>query len=289
MLKQIKTFCISILLLMTLIQTVGARSYSDIEKSCKKNDAKSCYMLAQLTRKSDVKKQLYRKSCKMGYAKSCTKLASYYAANYNDKKQFNEAVKYHKLGCKGYADGCRQLADLYSFVNEDKKAAKYYEVSCKKGSAYGCRELAWVYEKGIGVQKNTKNSFYYYQQTCELESSECWYIGEHYFNGTLDLKVDYAKAKHYFETSCRGNSAAGCYKLGNIYYAGKGVKQDYRKAKSYYEKSCNRTGDSYRKKGCNNLAVIYEKGKGVKKDRSKAKYYYGQACEFGYDKACKLK
>ena len=184
MIKIMKSVGVLLFLVFTLSTAKDALTYNEIDRACKKNDAKSCYSLAQHSRKNDDKKKFYRKSCKLGYAKSCTKMASFFDANPDDKDSFNKRVKYHKLGCKGYAEGCRELADLYSFFNEDKKAVPYYKLACEKGSGYGCRQLAWVYEKGYGVQKNTKKALHYYRQTCLLESSECWFIGEHYVNGT---------------------------------------------------------------------------------------------------------
>ena len=71
---------------------------------------------------------------------------------------------------------------------------------CGGGSAGGCTNLAWLYEKGYGVKRDYALAGYLYKQGCD-----------------------------------GGRRNGGCTNLGWLYEKGYGVKGDYALARSLYE------------------------------------------------------
>ena len=231
-------------------------------------------------------KNYFEKACPKGHTKACIGLGDLYERELGVEKDLVRARTFYAKACKaGDGEGCYSIGRLEENAHHMKKALSMYDQACQKKFAMACSTLGMMYDFGREIKKNEMLARDYYQKACSLDGVFCDWLGNAYENGKLGVQKDIKKAYHYYERSCKGKSAEGCYKVGNFYFYGKSIPKNYSKAVYYYRKSCSMSGAGVAK-GCNNLGVLYSQGKGVEKDRAYAEKYYKKACKLGYFDAC---
>lgn len=63
--------------------------------------------------------------------------------------------------------------------DEQESVVKTLSKSCKKGNAISCSNLAYMYEKGQGVSKNSSKANILYKKACNLgDNSSCHKVGK---------------------------------------------------------------------------------------------------------------
>lgn len=79
------------------------------------------------------------------------------------------------------------------------------------------------------------------QKVCDYGNTKsCIHLGDIYFVGMLNEKVDYSKAQKLYRKACIGGNADGCAKLGLVYeYGGFGVEENRATALFCYNHACN--------------------------------------------------
>lgn len=157
------------------------------------------------------------------------------------------------------------------------KAKECFELAAKKKYPSALNNLVYLYENGLGVEKDYLRAKYYYELAAQKNDSYALnHLGSMYHFG-LRIKKDALKAKEYYELSSSQNNSNAFYNLVNLYYFGNGIKIDYIKAKYYYELSAKLDDSS----AFYMLGVIYQYGKGVTKNYIKARDYYDLAAKKG--------
>ncbi len=106
------------------------------------------------------------------------------------------------------AEACHLVGDLYrkgfGVMQDYSKAAQYYRKSCNLGSARGCAGLAYLYNRGSGMDA-----------------------------------PDFAQARLYFKKSCDLGEVSGCAGYGNLLFVGKGGRKDTATATRYLQEACD--------------------------------------------------
>jgi TPR repeat protein len=134
-------------------------------------------------------------------------------------------------------------AGLKAFEAEDYAAAlKQWQPVANKKDADAQHSIGWMYENGLGVEKDMKAAADWYQKALD-----------------------------------NGHKGAGL-NLGNMYDDGDGVPQDYKKAAELFEIA---TGAGFAE-AYNNLGHMYRNGQGVEKDEEKAAELLLAAASAGY-------
>lgn len=189
--------------------------------------------------------------------------------------------------------------------NMDKKSWDIYLSQCYNTNKTSCE---------IIINDGLKNA-----ESCNAKK-ECVFIGEIYFNASLDSKdiessqTYYKKAKDYFTKACEEKNMLGCFyigfyaekenkfleakelyeracdkkevlacdRLGFLYAEGNGVRQDYETASILYKKACK----GKEKSACYKIAKLFEGGE-IEHNLSLAKEFYGKSCDLGYQEGCK--
>ncbi len=126
---------------------------------------------------------------------------------------------------------------------------RFDQSACNLGSATGCNNLAFSYDLGRGVPK------------------------------------DSARAIPLYERACNAGNMSACNNLGVSYDDGDGVSRDPARAAIYYQKACNGGHAG----ACTNLGVAYRDGAGVPVDGPRAASLFATACERGDDDGCAAK
>ena len=149
-------------------------------------------------------------------------------------------------------NGCINLGRLYETGSESIKvdlnhAVDLYKKACRLNSSIGCTSLGYMYDLGLGVDKNV------------------------------------VKARNYYEIACAGEDPRGCNNLGNIYELGDGVPKDEARAFYYTERACEEPYSV----GCRSLAKMYLHGNSVvRQDEKHALEHFRTACEREDEESC---
>ncbi len=146
----------------------------------------------------------------------------------------------------GDYEAAYSLAQFYSDDEDNAKpdyaeALRWYQVAADHGDPYAKNNLAILYEKGLGTEKNIPKAIKLYKEAAE--------VGH--------------------DTSI--------YNLG-LYYETKANSPDYAQAAALYKKVIDRMADT-KKFNCapNDLGALYALGKGVEKNETEARYLFQQA------------
>lgn len=131
---------------------------------------------------------------------------------------------------------------------------------CEANNAKACLDLGGAYSWGKGVPENQKKAFELFQKACDLGSANgCSNVGFFYEKGVDSAGVakDLSKAFAFYKKACDMVYAQGCANLGALYYnGGDGVKKDINAAKNYSKKACS-MGDQ---NGCKNYKIMLRQG-----------------------------
>jgi TPR repeat protein len=127
--------------------------------------------------------------------------------------------------------------------------------------------VGYVYEHGIGVEKNTAEAIRWYEKG--VEKNDIWSannLGLAYLNGEgVEKNLD--KARELFLNAAAQNNSASLQSLGYIYHNGIGVPKDDTIAAGWYEKAMQQ--ENY--KAQTMLAFFNYYGTGVEKNQAKAR------------------
>lgn len=142
---------------------------------------------------------------------------------------------------------------------EYDKAVNYFAEACDNGDTDGCINLAVLYDRGWGIQKDLKKAVIYYTKACDGgEAMGCTGLGVFYKEGRI-LQQDYTKSFELFSKGCDGGDYQGCVNMGTLYENGLGVKKDIDKAQKIYANACSNTRGDKEPSGCINLGELYER------------------------------
>ncbi|MFA0810869.1 tetratricopeptide repeat protein [Microbulbifer epialgicus] len=95
--------------------------------------------------------------------------------------------------------------------------------------------VAWMYQKGLGIEENQDEALKWYKQAAELGSEE----GQFYLAKWHLKNRDNKAAFECFKRSSMNDYSPALYRLGWIYENGKGIGVDKNKALLYYERSAD--------------------------------------------------
>lgn len=98
-------------------------------------------------------------------------------------------------------------------------------------------KLGQMYEDGVGVDKDSVQSIYWYRRAAEAGSAEAQFILGSKYNEGIIVEQDFIQARGWFEKAAEQNYADAQYSLGTIYLIGNGVRKDYDQALLWYRKA----------------------------------------------------
>lgn len=171
-----------------------------------------------------------------GHADAQNQIGNIHSLNGNDK----EAFKFYSLSAQqGNADAQNNLGTFYKIVNkDDKEAFKYYQLAADQNQTNALWNIAYMYEHGLGVDKNLEKAFEYYQRNSKSPDP----------NFSVNRK------------------------LGNMYELGQGIKKDDKEAFRLY-KLARESKDTHALPG---ISRLYQQGRISQEDLDVAKKFHNE-------------
>lgn len=157
------------------------------------------------------------------------------------------------------------------------KAAAYYALAAERGFAKAQNNLAWLYEKGLGVEQSYEKSFEYYQKAADQGLAEAQFNLALEYEEGHGVEQDYGKALEYYQLAAAQGHAEALNNIGCFYENARGVEQDYDKALEYYQAAIE-AGSEYARVS---LGYMYENGWAVDQSLKKAVECYREAADKG--------
>ncbi|PIE58512.1 MAG: hypothetical protein CSA33_02285 [Desulfobulbus propionicus] len=125
------------------------------------------------------------------------------------------------------------------------KAKHFYEKACGWGYVNSCAELGLMYLKGDTVKKDIKKAYTYFVSSCsgsivDNDTTGCYNLAKMYEKG-IGCEKNEAQATKLYSQACRRKPRIGdaCVKLARAYQTGKGVQLDDNAAREYFRYACD--------------------------------------------------
>lgn len=181
----------------------------------------------------------------------------------------------------------RNLAAIYDqglgVAKDATKAASWYRKAAETGNRDATFQLATMYEDGRGVPQDSKQALDWYRKAALLGDADSQLkLGRAYSEGKMVGRDD-GEASAWFQRAADQGNLYALNRLGAMYMEGKGVHKDDARAAKMFESAAAK-GDA---QGQFNLAGMYAKGRGVAKSDSAANDLYLKAAKQGYADAVK--
>lgn len=144
------------------------------------------------------------------------------------------------------------IAEEYFNNEEYEEAFHLYKKLAKEGSVDSQVLLGWMYQNGLGINKDVDKAFSWYESAAKLGSAE----GQFYLAKFYARKKDFSVAMDWYFKSAEKHYSPALFRLGWIFDVGRGVKRDKEKALNYYRRAAN-LGHVFSQK---QLAILMIKG-----------------------------
>ncbi len=216
-------------------------------------------------------------------------LGKYYRKNNSINESIDYYQKAYSIYVKYYGEDNTNISVIlhnigitYYEFNDYENAIKYFQQSLtiskkllgeehedtKITQKYLCRSLAYYHAK-INNEKEEANQ--------SLSPEEQFNIGNDFFYGWNNRKVDKAEAVKWYKKAAEAGYSVAQNRLGYCYSKGIAVDKNYDKALHWYQKAA----DNGEINALVNIGNSYFNGTAVDKDYAKAFTYFYKAAELG--------
>ena len=182
----------------------------------------------------EVELKVLKEKSKKGDSESSFALAKHFESI---GKQHKALHYYKKAGDKGHSKAQKILGmHFLSKTNPDyPKAVDWLTLASAQDEVEAMWELAWIYENGIGVLKDTKKANYWFSVAAEMCYPQAEYrLGVIYEEGH-GVKQSDKKALHYYLRSARHGLIEGMYRVSLFMEKGRGIGRSVNEA-NYWKK-----------------------------------------------------
>ncbi len=187
-----------------------------------------------------------------------------------------------KTDSKAYKSVLRNI-DFSKVKNVDNKPAFEMNLhAAENGDIKAMYAVGELYRSGIGVEKNQKAAFKWYEKAAKLGSPRSWYrLGMMYKYGSGGKELDFKKAYECFSSAADLGSPDGWFSQGYMLYKGLGCTQDYTQAFSLFVKASR----SNLPEAMYFMALCMRNGYGTAVNEQMAKYWLVQSAKLGEKQA----
>ena len=211
------------------------------------------------------------------YAKVFDKAVQFYLNN----DYYNAFTIFKQLANNGNANAQYNLAMMY-YKGEGTQKNKilafiWFNTASKEGNKLAQNKLGTMYANGevVGTKDKLKATKEYLKSALQNYDIAQLNLGIQY---NSNIKEESLKRAFFWYTQAANNgNLAAINNLGNMYYAGQSVKKDLKKAYELYFKAANK-GD---KLAQFNLSMMYYNGEYIKQSDKKTLYWLNLSAEQG--------
>ncbi len=191
------------------------------------------------------------------------------------KDLFKAIYWYEKSISLGYELAMENLVQVLlktKDIDNYIKAKSWAEKSASLGHITSTFNLATIYARGLGLEKDYLKAFQLYLKLADMGVVEAQSIvGEFYLSKYPKIPFDEEKALLYTSAACNKGYWESCNTLGVIYFKGLGVQENKEKAFKIFSLMAEKNNT----KSQINLADFYNYGLGgLKKNSSMAQSWY---------------
>lgn len=127
------------------------------------------------------------------------------------------------------------------------KAVEHFGKAAELGHVKAQIRLAYIYEKGIGVEKDPRLAVQWYKSAAESDPKAQFSLGLCYTKG-IGIVQDHKKAVECFMKSAQSGYDRALYNLGYCYEQGTGVHRNIDTAIRYYMDAASKGNEHARKR-----------------------------------------
>ena len=186
---------------------------------------------------------------------------------------------------RGDITALSQLAFMYAkgitVEKNDHAALKYYRQAAEKGHLNSQFNLGVIYAKGRGVEQDFAEALKWYTRAAEQDDVTAQVTVAMMHARGIGTRKDEKQAANWYHRAAVNNDVNSQYILAGMFAKGRGVPQDESEAFEWYLKAAEQ--------GHINAQIIlgymYGKGKGVERNDVEAYNWYRQAAEQGHPNA----
>ncbi len=181
----------------------------------------------------------------------------------------------------GDAESQATLAYMYAKGLEVEKdeltATKWYQMAAEQGHVNSQYNLGVIYAKGRGVKQNFEKSFKWYSKAAEAGDVTAQIALSSMYTKGIGVDKDARAAFTWCLRAAKRSNLNSMYMLGQMYMDGNGITQNHAEAYTWLKKAADR--DHIKAQMA--LAFMYGKGMGVERDDVEAYHWYRKAAEAG--------
>jgi eukaryotic-like serine/threonine-protein kinase len=164
----------------------------------------------------------------------------------------------------------------------EERAAAWYQKAAEKGHLLAQLNVGDLYEAGAGVPQSYEQALKWYKRAAEQGNPEAQYFVGFYYDKGQGTQQDDTAAVLWYEKSAQQGFAKAQKKLGDMYATGRGVGRNEREALRFYYQAAEQNHPDAEF----NVGYWYENGLGgVRRDYQAAAQWYARAAEHGSAKA----
>jgi len=159
------------------------------------------------------------------------------------EKDYSRTIKEAKSGSLDAQYEVAQLLFMLGKMKNEKHAYKeslyWYDKAAKQGHDRSLFMMGYIYDKGLGVNKNPPNAFSYYKLSSEKQFPDAQLkLANMYLKGNGVAK-NIELAIYWMTLSAKAGYAKAQFSLGLLYLTGEDIAKDENKALHYIESAAN--------------------------------------------------
>jgi TPR repeat protein len=126
--------------------------------------------------------------------------------------------------------------------DEGTTSFEIYLSKANKGDADAQFNLAFLYQRGVGIPQDTRYAIYWYKKAAEQGHANAQYsLGSMYrYSYDTECPRDYEQSVYWYTKAAEQGHADAQYSLGYMYDYGEDIPQDYNQAFFWYTKAAEK-------------------------------------------------
>lgn len=219
----------------------------------------------------------YQAACEGGDPAACSRLGTAYELGIGTAQVRPIAAILYAESCDaGDANGCYRLGRLNSIAIDDAgegEAVGNYTRACELGSVEACMDLAEVYDRGIGTQRDRGRAEALLRSACGTGSPNACRQLARFLLADRDSQAHQIEARDRFYSLCKEGEREACLELRSLHVIGDFAEPLPPEAEVLFLACSADDADS-----CARLGDRAMLGEGVVQDRDYALEVYDRAC-----------
>lgn len=160
----------------------------------------------------------------------------------------------------------------------EAEAVRWYRLAAEQGHINAQYNLGVIYAKGRGVPQDYDEALRWYRMAAEQGDATAQHTVAMMYQKGIGAGKDDVETLRWYQKAADQGHVNSMFKLGEIYTTGSGAARDYQLAFKWYMKAAELGHVNAQL----NLGYMYGKGHGVERNDTEAYHWYRMAAESGH-------